>query len=697
MAKNQLLVAAAPLALIAASVPAQAPAQNPAQAPAQNTARGPSAQVPDLSKVALIPRSTLFGNPVRAAGQISPDGKQFAFAAPLDGVMNLWVAPIGNIAAAKSLTAEKKRPIRQYFWAPDSSQLLFVNDIGGDENFLLYGVNIATGKTSSLTPFTKTRVQIVQVSNLVKDRILVGINNRDAKWHDVHSLDLKSGKLTPVMMNMGSYSGFLADRNLTLRAASKSRADGGSEYFRINGGKVDAEAFEQVGLDDSLSTAPAGYTSDGKTLYWIDSRDRKTAALIAQDVASGKRTVVGTDPRADIGGFLADPRTGRALAYGVNYLRTEWKALDAGVGRDIAFLEAKLKGDINVTSTTTDNGKWTVAVDPVTSPSSVWLLDRKTRALTKLYTPRPALEGMPLAAMYPVEIRSRDGLTLPSYLTLPPGADANGDGKADRPVPMVLYVHGGPWARDGYGYNTAHQLLANRGYAVLSVNFRGSTGFGKDFVTASNLEWGRKMHDDLLDGTDWAVAQGVTTADKVAIMGGSYGGYATLAGVTMTPDKFACGVDIVGPSNLETLLKTIPPYWEAGKVQFYKRMGDPNTAEGLALLKERSPLYLADKIKVPLLIGQGANDPRVNVAESEQIVNAMKTRNIPVTYVVFPDEGHGFARPTNNLAFFGITEQFLGKCLGGRAEALGEDVRKSTAKVEQGAALVPQLAEAVMK
>ena len=611
--------------------------------------------------------------------------------------MNLWVAPIGDVAAAKPLTAETKRPIRQYFWAPDSSQLLFINDAGGDENFLLYGVNTATGATRALTPFTKTRVQIVQVSNLVKDRILVGVNNRDAKWHDVHSLDLKTGKLTPVMMNMGDYSGFLADRNLVLRAAAKSRADGGSDYYRIVGGKVEATPFEQIGLDDSLSTAPAGFTADGKTLYWIDSRDRKTAGLFAQDVASGKRTLVGSDARADIGGFFADPRTGVALAYGVNYLRSEWKPLDAAVGRDIKFLEAQLKGDIAVTSATTDNNRWTVAVDPVTAPSSVWLFDRKSRALTKLYTPRPALEGMPLVAMHPVEIRSRDGLTLPSYLTLPPGADANRDGKPDRAVPMVLLVHGGPWARDGYGYNSAHQLLANRGYAVLSVNFRGSTGFGKDFVTASNLQWGRKMHDDLIDATEWAVAQGVTTPDRIAIMGGSYGGYATLAGVTMTPDKFACGVDIVGPSNLETLLKTIPAYWEAGKVQFYKRMGDPNTAEGLALLKERSPLYLADKIKVPLLIGQGANDPRVNVAESEQIVNAMKARNIPVTYVVFPDEGHGFARPANSLAFFGITEQFLGKCLGGRAEALGDDVRKSTAKVEQGAGLVPQLASAVVR
>ena len=678
----RLLVATAPLAL-AASIPAQSQ-------PAPST----SAQAPDLSRVALIPRASLFGNPVRAGGQISPDGRQFAFIAPRDGVMNLWVAPIGDVAAARPLTAEKVRPIRQYFWSPDSKQLLFINDKGGDENFLLYGVATATGETRSLTPFTKTRVQVIQVSPLVTDRILVAVNNRDPKWHDVYSLDLASGKLTPLLTNKGDYSGFLADQNLVLRAATKSRDDGGSDYYRIVDNKVEAAAFEQVGLDDSLSTAPAGYTADGKTLYWIDSRDRKTAALVAQDVASGKRTVIGEDARADIGSVIADPQTGKVLAYDVNYLRSEWKPLDAAVGSDIKFLEGKLKGDINVTSATTDNSKWTVAVDPVTAPSSVWLYDRKTKALTKLYTPRPALEGMPLAAMHPIEIKSRDGLTLPSYLTLPPGSDANGDGKADRPVPMVLLVHGGPWGRDDYGYNNIHQLLANRGYAVMSVNFRGSTGFGKDFVTASNLEWGRKMHDDLLDATDWAVAQGVTTADKVAIMGGSYGGYATLAGVTMTPDKFACGVDIVGPSNLETLLKTIPAYWEAIRVQFYKRMGDPTTAEGLALLKERSPLYLADKIKVPLLIGQGANDPRVNVAESEQIVNAMKSRNIPVTYVVFPDEGHGFARPANNLAFFGITEQFLGKCLGGRAEALGDDVRKSTAKVEEGAALVPQLAVA---
>ena len=654
----------------------------------------PSATAPDLSNVPLIPRTSLFGNPVKSAGRISPDGKSFAFIAPRDGVMNLWVAPIGDVAAARPLTAETKRPIRQYFWSPDSRQLLYINDAGGDENFLLYGVDIHTAAVRSLTPFQKTRVRIVQVSPDVRDRILIGVNNRDPKWHDVYSLDLASGKLTPVLMNTGDYADFLVDQKLVIRGASKSRDDGGSDYYRVVDNKVESKPFEKVGLDDSLSTAPLGYTSDGKTLYWLDSRDRETAALIAQDVSTGKRTVIGSDPRADIGGAIADPKSGKVLAYGVEYLRNEWKPLDKAVGADIAFLEGKLKGDIAVTSQTLDNSKWTVAVDPVTAPSSVWLYDRKSKALTKLYTGRPALEGMPLAAMHPVEIKSRDGLTLTSYLTLPPGTDADGDGKPNAPVPLVLLVHGGPWGRDNYGYDGIHQLLANRGYAVLSTNFRASTGFGKSFIKAGDLQWGRAMHDDLIDATDWAISKGITSPDKVAIMGGSYGGYATLAGVTMTPDKFACGVDIVGPSNLETLLKTIPPYWTAIRTQFYKRMGDPNTPQGLALLKERSPLYYADKINKPLLIGQGANDPRVNVAESEQIVNAMKSRSIPVTYVVFPDEGHGFARPANNLAFFGITEQFLGKCLGGRAEALGDDVRQSSAKVEEGAGLVPGLAAA---
>jgi len=389
---------------------------------------------------------------------------------------------------------------------------------------------------------------------------------------------------------------------------------------------------------------------------------------------------------------LANPKTGEIEAYAVDYLRNEWTPVGSAVRDDLAFLKGKLKGDFSVTSRTRADDKWTVASASASQPAVHWLYDRKAKTLTKLFDTRPALSGLPLVEQHPVEIRSRDGKTLVSYLSLPPGSDPDGDGKPSAAVPLVLLVHGGPWGRDSYGFNGYHQWLANRGYAVLSTNFRASTGFGKDFISAGDLQWGRKMHDDLLDAVDWAVASGITRPDKVAIMGGSYGGYATLAGLTMTPDKFACGVDIVGPSNLQTLLKTIPPYWEAIKMQFYKRMGDPTTEEGRKLLDERSPLYLAEQIKRPLLIGQGANDPRVNVRESEQIVTAMKGKKIPVTYVVFPDEGHGFARPANNIAFNAVSENFLQSCLGGRAEPIGNTIAASSAKVPEGASLVPGLA-----
>lgn len=659
------------------------------------TAVSAAATAPAMSS-RLIPRADLFGPAVKSAAQLSPDGRMLAWLAPVGDVLNVFVAPLGNMAAAKAVTNEAGRPIRSYFWAPDSRRILYVNDKGGDENFNLFGVDVASGQATTLTPFDKTTVEIVAVSNSVPERILVGINNRDARYHDVYSLDLSSAKLTPVMMNMGGYSGFLADDRLVLRGASKADAQGGSEFFPIIDGKIADKASETIGLDDSETTSPAGYTTDGKTLYWIDSRGRDTAALIAQDVATGAKRVIAEDARADIGSVLANPRTGQAEAYGVNYLRNDWHPIGSAVVGDLAFLKARFpKAQFAVTSRTYADDKWLVGVDSVTEPSSTWLYDRSKKSLTRLYVSRPALVGAPLVPMYPVEIRSRDGLTLPSYLTLPIGADANHDGRADRPVPMVLLVHGGPWGRDGYGSNTYHQWLANRGYAVLSVNFRASTGFGKKFIKAGNLEWGRKMHDDLLDGVDWAIKNGVTTRDKVAIMGGSYGGYATLAALTVTPTAFACGVDIVGPSNLETLLKTIPAYWESGRAQMAQRMGNPDTGAGRALLKDRSPLFMADRIVRPLLIGQGANDPRVNVRESEQIVAAMKAKNIPVTYVLFPDEGHGFQRPVNNIAFNAVAENFLGKCLGGGAEAIGTTIAQSTAKVPDGAGLVPGLGGAL--
>lgn len=650
--------------------------------------------MPALNTSPLIPRGDLFGNPTRAAGKISPDGQWLSWLAPKDGVLNIWIAPADNPDQAKAMTDATDRPIRQYFWSPDSQSLLYIQDKGGDENFLLYGVNIASGEETTLTPFENTRVDIVGGSESIRDKILVGLNNRDPEFHDVHLLDLNSGELTLVIEN-NSYAGFMADDTLTVRMALRQNEAGGTDYFRVVDNKVEEEPFTSTEMEDALTTSPAGYTRDGSILYWLDSRDRNTAALFAEDVASGERTLIAENDRADIGGTIRDRETGEVQAYSVNYLKTEWTALDADIGASLDWLGTQLEGEYGISSRTDDDQTWIVWNDPLTAPTATYIYDRQAQTLTPFYVTRPELEGAPLQPMYPVEIASRDGLTLPSYLTLPAGVAMDGNGSPSASSPMVLLVHGGPWARDDYGFNSIHQMLANRGYAVLSVNFRGSTGFGKDFLNAANKQWGLAMHDDLIDATNWAITQGITGKDQVAIMGGSYGGYATLAGLAFTPETFACGVDIVGPSNLETLLDTIPPYWAPLVKIFHERMGDPNTEEGLALLKAASPLYKADQITKPLLIAQGANDPRVKQAESDQIVGAMKDAGIPVTYVLYPDEGHGFAKPTNNIAFFAIAENFLAECLGGRAEPLGDVLLPSSAEILEGAEHVAGLANAL--
>lgn len=641
----------------------------------------------------LIPRKVLFGNPSRSAATISPDGRSIAFLAPRDGVMNVWVAPLGAIEQAKPLTTETGRPIRQYFWSPDSSRVLYIQDKGGTEDFLLYGTARADGQTTSYTPFAKTRVELIQISPEVKDSILIGLNNRDPKWHDIYRLNLSSGVLTKVWQNPGGYAGVVADRKLNLVLAQKSNPDGGFSYERFGPGQTLTKAF-QYGLDDSQTTSVIAAPNSGR-VYMLDSRGRDTAALTTLDLASGKSSVLAQDPRADISSAIEDPRTGELLAYSVDYLTSRWTALSPSVQGDIAFLDRETRGQWAVQSQSQDNRLWTIAVDRVTESPAAYLYDRSAKQLTKLFSARPELEGRTLAAMYPREIKARDGRTLVSYLTLPPASDPDGDGRPNKAVPMVLFVHGGPWGRDEYGYNGSHQWLANRGYAVLSVNYRASTGFGKGFIKAGDLQWGRAMHDDLLDAVDWAVKQGVAQPDKVAIMGGSYGGYATLAGMTMTPDRFACGVDIVGPSNLFTLLQTIPAYWQSTYEQFAKRMGDPRTEAGRALLKERSPLTYVSAIKRPLLIGQGANDPRVNVRESDQIVAAMKAKGIPVTYVLYPDEGHGFQRPQNRISFNAVAEGFLSTCLGGAAEPIGSDFQGSSLQVPEGARHVAGLEAAL--
>ena len=642
----------------------------------------------------LIPRDHLFGNPTKAQGRISPDGQWLSWMAPHNDVMNIWLAPRSDVSSARVISKADDRPIPQYFWAPDGQSILYVQDKAGDENFLLYRIDIATLEETCLTPFEETRVQIVGVSHTIEDKVLVGLNNRDPQFHDVYSLNLNSGALELVLENNG-YAGFETDDNLALRMAMQQNSAGGADYFRIEDNVVAPEPFESTAMEDSLTTMPAGYSHDGSILYWLDSRGRNTAALYAQDTATDERTLVAEDDKADIGGTLRNQETGIVEAYSVNYLTTRWHALDDEIKASFDWLDTQLEGQSGVMSRTKDDSVWIVWNDPLTAPISTYIYDRDAGTLEPFFTSRPELDGAPLQPMHPLEITSRDGLTLPSYLTLPVGSDPQGSGRPAQPVPMVLLVHGGPWARDGYGFNSIHQMLANRGYAALSVNFRGSTGFGKDFINAGNKQWGLAMHDDLIDAVDWAIGEGIAIADKVAIMGGSYGGYATLAGLTFTPEKFACGVDIVGPSNLETLLGTIPPYWAPMVKVFHERMGNPNTEEGLAMLKAASPLHKASEITKPLLIAQGANDPRVKQDESDQIVGAMKAAQIPVTYVLYPDEGHGFAKPTNSISFFAIAENFLAENLGGRAEALGDVLAPSTAQIVEGAGHVQGLEEAL--
>ncbi|WP_369410709.1 S9 family peptidase [Erythrobacter ani] len=688
-AKSARMLAAS-VAALALSAPAILSADHHANSTAQNGASMTST----AEATPLIPRDALFGNPTKAQGRLSPDGQWLSWLAPKDGVLNIWVAPRDNPDDAKAMTSSTDRPIRQHFWAPDGKSVNYIQDKGGDENFLLYKVDVATGEETTLTPFENTRVQIIGTSETIKDSILVGLNNRNPQFHDVYMLNLNTGESELVLQNE-SYAGFMADDTLTVRMAFRQNAEGGTDYFKVTDNVVANEPFEATAMEDSLTTSPAGYTTDGSTLYWIDSRGRNTAALYAQDTATGEKTMIAEDDKADLGGTIRDPKTGEVEAYSVNYLQNEWVAIDPDLKASMEWLDERLDGEFGISSRTDDDQTWIVWNDPLTAPSATYIYDRAASTLTPFYVARPELEGAPLQPMQTVEITSRDGLTLPSYLTLPPGSDTDGDGRPDEAVPMVLLVHGGPWARDEYGFNSAHQMLANRGYAVLSTNFRGSTGFGKDFLNAGNKQWGLKMHDDLIDATDWAISEGITSESQVAIMGGSYGGYATLAGLTFTPDKFACGVDIVGPSNLETLLSTIPPYWAPLVKIFHERMGDPNTEEGLALLKAASPLYKADQITKPLLIAQGANDPRVKQSESDQIVGAMKEAGIPVTYVLYPDEGHGFAKPANNIAFFGIAENFLSECLGGRAEPLGDVLEPSTAEIVEGAEHVKGLQDAL--
>ncbi|MBC7348483.1 MAG: S9 family peptidase [Candidatus Aminicenantes bacterium] len=666
---------------------------------------------PGAKEAPLVPRDLLFGNPDKASVQLSPDGKYLSFLAPVNNVLNVWVGPVEDPDKAEPVTKDTNRGIRSYFWAYTNKHIIYIQDLAGDENWQVHVVDITTKEDRNLTPFEeipgpdgkpitlpngkllRPQAQVEAVSYKFPTEILVGLNTRNPQFHDIYRLNLATGDLKLIQKNDG-FMGFQIDDDYNIRFAAQMTPDGGMALFKPDG-KGGWLPFETIPMEDMMTTSPVTFDKSGQVLYMIDSRGRNTAALVSVDLNTGEKKLIFEDPRADVRAIMMHPVAKKVEAVAVEYLRVEWTVLDEAVKGDLEYLKTVCDGDLRVSDRTLDDKYWTVAYVVDDGPVRYYFYDRENKQARFLFTNRKDLEGVKLSKMHPVVIKSRDGLNLVSYLTLPSWRDPDNDGRPDKPLPMVLYVHGGPWGRDSWGLNATHQWLANRGYAVLSVNFRGSTGLGKDFINAANLEWAGKMHDDLIDAVNWAVENKIADKNKVAIMGGSYGGYATLVGMTFTPDVFACGVDIVGPSNLRTLLETIPPYWKPQFEMFASRVGDPRTEEGRKLLEERSPLTYVDRIKKPLLIGQGANDPRVKQTESDQIVKAMQEKNIPVTYVLYSDEGHGFARPENRLSFFAVSELFLARHLGGRAEEIGDDFKGSTIQVPQGAEQIPGLKEAL--
>ena len=655
------------------------------EATQESTSAAPKAQA--VETAALIPRTVIFGNPDRTQARISPDGAWVSWLAPKDGVLNVWVAPSDDPANARVITNDTYRGISQYFWAPNSAFVYYIQDQGGDENFHVYSANIETGEVVDLTPVKDgARATVESISSQRPDEIVVGINERNAQLFDLYLVDVTTGERELLRENPG-YAGWLIDNNLDPRFGFQPTPDGGGNIVDFEG-----EVFAVIPPEDFLSTNALGFNASNDAVFILDSRGRDTAALTRVALESGDVEVLAENDRADISGILVDQRTLEPIAYNVNHLKSQWYPVDDATAEDFEALSAALGGSLSIVATTEDMSKWIVHEDAPERSGTYFIYDRGDRSVTKMLEQYPDLANYTLAPMEALTIKSRDGLDLPAYLTLPVGSDSNGDGRPETAVPMVLAVHGGPWARDEYGYRSWHQWLANRGYAVLSVNYRGSTGFGKTFTRAAIGEFAGKMHDDLIDGVQWAIDAGVADPDKVAIAGGSYGGYATLIGVSFTPDTFACGVDIVGPSSLVTLIESFPEYWKPFlQGTWYTYVGDPANEEDREDMLARSAISRVDDIKVPLLVGQGQNDPRVTKLESDQLVEAMAANELPVTYVNFPDEGHGFRRPENRLAFYSVMEGFLESCLGGTSEPVNDAFEGSTVEILYGQGYVKNL------
>lgn len=617
----------------------------------------------------IIDRELFFGDPEISGAQLSPDGKFVSFVKPLNGTRNVWVKKVGEpFDAARPVTADPKRPIPQFFWTRDGKYILYIQDNAGDENFNLYAVDPAeppaTGspvpKARNITDLKGVRVQIFAVPKTDPDIAYIGLNDRDKAWHDLYKVKISTGERTLLRKNTDRIGGWDFDNTGLLRLAERSAENGDTEILR-----VDADKFTKIYSCSVLESCGVDrFDKDNKRAYFETNKGSDLTRLTLIDPATGVEELVESDPlnRVDFGSVVFSELTDQlqATLYVDDRVRRYYK--DKALEADMKWLQSQLPGkEVNRASITKDEQLWLVAANSDNDPGSVYLFDRKAKKLTLQYKLREKLNRDYLAHTTVVRYKSSDGLEISAYLTLPNGVPAKN-------LPLMVFPHGGPWGRDTWGYVSPWQFLANRGYAVLAPNFRASTGYGKKFEDAGNKQWGDRMQDDLTWGVKYLVSEGIADNKRVGIMGGSYGGYATLAGVAFTPDVYAAAVSIVGPSNLITLLNSIPPYWEAGIKQFHERMGDPGTSEGKAQLMRQSPLNSAAKIKTPLFVVQGANDPRVNKAESDQIVIALRDRGFPVEYMVAPDEGHGFQRPVNNMAMFAASEKFLAKYLNGRAQ-----------------------------
>lgn len=643
---------------------------------------GCQAPKPKMEQPPIIDRELLFDNPEIAGGQLSPDGKFISFIKPYKGVLNIWVKKLDeDFSAAKPITADTIRPIRSYFWTHDGKYILYSQDKGGDENFNIYGVDPQETPDAGsdipvnrdLTQLKGVRVYIYAVPKTDPDAIYIGLNDRDPAWHDLYKLKISTGERTLIRQNSATdrITGWVFDWNDQLRLGNRTNTDGSNDILRVDPDKLvpiyTTSVFEEAN--------PIAFDKENKQFYMTTNKGDSLdlTELVLFDPQTLQKTVIESDPmkKVDLNNVFISELSKNLIftSYEDDRSRYYWK--DKDFEADYNLIKKELpNSEIYFTSSTKDENYWLLAATADIDPGTVYLFNRTDKKLTFQYRPRPNIPIKDLAEMSPIHYPSSDGMDIPAYLTLPKGVEPKN-------LPVVVLPHGGPWARDGWGYSSYAQFLANRGYAVLSPNFRSSTGYGKKFLNAGNNQWGDKMQDDITWGVKYLIEKGIADSTKIGIMGGSYGGYAVLAGLAFTPNVYACGVSIVGPSNLITLLNSIPPYWEAGRKIFHVRMGDPTTAEGKAQLERQSPLNAADKMKAPLLVIQGANDPRVNKAESDQIVIALRDKGFPVEYIVAPDEGHGFARPVNNMAMLASAEKFLAQYLGGRyQESMKPEVAK---------------------